>query len=239
MTEETTTPTSGLSDEAREAHRRALMLKRRCPSCAEPVNNKVLLRGQPCANCGLVAQWSMRPDAEGIIEGVEARWHRTRLILYGVLAVAALVVSFLPVAGSVALIVAQVAAWLLVVKGTTRWFGPARRATTRFALKLWMVLIGLFGIAALEALTVAAGFNLVLKPVLSVLTLLIFVETSLWFIRGRLKEEAAGTSLRWWEWALPAGLVFGVAGAGALAALSMFALITVAQSALQWLGGLF
>ncbi|MEO1269565.1 MAG: hypothetical protein AAFX99_15880 [Myxococcota bacterium] len=228
-----------LSEEARAAHGRALMLKRRCPHCAEPVHNNVLMRGAPCPQCKRQAQWSMRPDAEGIITGIEARWRRTRLVLYGVLAAVALVVSFVPVVGSVALLVAQVAAWLLVVKDTTRWFGPARRMTTRFVLKLWMVVVGLFGIAALEALTLAAGFNLVLKPVLSVASLLIFVETSLWFVRGRLRQEADGAPLRWWEWALPAGLVATVIGAGTIAALSLFALVSAAQHAFQWANGLF
>ena len=230
--------TTTLSAEVKQTHCQALILKRRCPHCAELVGNDVLLHASPCPHCERVAKWSERPDADAVIAEVKQLWRSKRLLVYGVLASTALIGALLPAASSIALLIAQVMVYLMLVKATTRWFEPRRRMTTRFALKMWMVFIGLFGVAALETLTLAAGFNLILKPLLSVLSLLLFVETSMWFLRGRLRKEAAGASLQWWEWGLPAALFLGVTIAGMVASLTIFGLIAAAQGAFQWITGL-
>ena len=62
-------------------------------------------------------------------------------------------------------------------------------------------------------------------------TTALFVEVSLWFLRGRLRREASyGPTLQGWEWGLPAGLIGGTLVIGTAALIAVIATWEVLSS---------
>ncbi len=218
-------------------HQRALILKRRCAHCAESVPPAVLLRGQPCPHCGRVSTWHHESDVGALSDGVDEQWRKRRWWFYGVVAALSFATGMFPIAASLVTIMAMVYARFVLVRQSLDWFGPARRFTTRFTLRLWMLTTSLLVLISNELLTLVPWANMPLKMLVSLLGAALFVEGSLRFLRGRLKDEASqDPGLRWWEWALPAALLAGaVALSLALTATILF-VVELYQGAIGWLG---
>ena len=192
------------------AHRRSLMLQRRCGHCAELLPARVLLQGKPCKHCGKVSSWRADMDAEALIKGLDQKWSSRRWWFYGILAVSTLATGMLPLAASLLTVLALIYARIVIVRQPIQWFGPSRRFTTRFTLRLWMLLTGLFALVGNELLTLLPWANMPLKMLVSVIGASFFVEGSLMYLRGRLRQEASSDpGLKWWEWMLPVGLIGG------------------------------
>ena len=218
--------------EVPHAHRRALIMKRRCAHCAEPVRAGVLLRGKPCPHCGRVSSWQHEGDAEQFIGALDAKWSRRRWWVYGILAVGAFATGMIPLAATALTILAMVYARFAIVRSPIQWFSPSRRFTARFTMRLWMLITGLMALVVNELLTLVPWANMPLKMIVSVFFTGLFVEGSLFFLKGRLRREASEDhGLQWWEWGLPAGLAGG-AVALTTAAVGSVMLINEALTAL-------
>lgn len=199
--------------EALKSHQRSLMMQRRCAHCAERVRAAVLLRAQPCPHCGQVSTWPRHEDAASMLGAVSDKWARRRWWFYGVLGASTFATAMLPLVSSLLTVAALIYARLVIVRGALDWFGPARRFTTRFTLRLWMLVTGVGVLVVNELLTLLPWANMPLKMLVSLTGAALFVEGSLVVLRHRLGIAASGEpSLRWWEWALPAALIVTAVG---------------------------
>lgn len=205
-----------------EAHQRALMLQRRCGYCAERVGPGVLLRGKPCPHCGRDLRWPSATDAESVIAAVEGRWKRRRWWIYGLVTGSAALTGFLPFVPTLVALGFMVVLRYSLLREPLEWFSRGRRLTSKFTLKLWLVTIGCLTLTVNELLNVLLFVNVFLKAAVCLGTTALFVEVSLWFLRGRLRREAyQGPDLDGWEWGVPAALMGGVLVLGASAILAV------------------
>ena len=213
-----------------EAHQRKLMLERRCPHCAEQVSAMVLFGGKPCA-CGRSIAWPAGPDAESVIEAVEGRWRRRRWWVYGLVTLSTGLTGFLPIVPTLVAIGFMIFLRYALLREPLDWFSRGRRITSRFVLKLWLVTVGCLALGVNELLNLLVFVNLFLKAGVCLATTALFVEVSLWYLRGRLRREAHhGPTLEGWEWGLPAGLIGGVLVMGTAALVAVVATWEVLSS---------
>ncbi len=215
---------------APEAHQRALILKRRCAHCAEPVSARILLKGEACEGCGRVSRWQRDADADALILALDARWSRRRWWVYGILAASTFATGMFPLAATLLTVAAMIYARLAIIRSPLQWFDPLRRFTSRFTLRLWMLITGLMALVCNELLTLVPWANMPLKMLASVLFVALFVEGSIFFLRGRLRRAASGdSSLQLWEWGLPLGLTGAALGISAAAVAATLFIIEAAQ----------
>jgi hypothetical protein len=193
-----------------DAHRRALLLRRRCGTCAECVGPAVLLRGEPCPHCGSVARWPSTAS-ESLLDALAARWRRRRWVVYGLLALSTGLTGFLPVIPTLVAAVFMIALRHTLMREPLKWFGPPRRLVTGINLKLWLVSVAALTLVATTLLSLVPFANVPLNAVACLATTALFVEVSLVYLRDRLRREATGgAGLDAWEWGVPA-LLAGLA----------------------------
>lgn len=226
------------------AHGRALIMQRRCAWCAESVPASVLLRGAACPRCKRVSQWSISQDATDLIGALNRTWSGKRWWFYGLLGVSTFATGMFPLAATLLTVAAMIYARIAIVREALTWFSPARRFTTRFTLRLWLLSTALLALVGNELLTLVPWANMPLKMMVSLASASMFVEGSLAWLRGRLKREAStDASLQWWEWALPVGLIGGATGLTIGAVAVGMTLWSVAQGLIaqwnHWLANLF
>lgn len=224
------TPSAPQSD---AAHRLRLRQQRRCGWCAEPVGVGVLLRGEACPHCGrsegapqrrqaLLAHPQSGDTLDSLLEPIERKWRARRWWLYALLAVGTFATGTLPFVATLLTVAFFIAMRFLLIREPVQWFGPSRRLTSRFTLRMWLLVTSVVTLVANELLTFLPVANMPLKMVVSVAGAASFVEGSLWFLRGRLRREAsADPSLQWWEWGLPLGLIGAVASLGGVTAVAL------------------
>jgi hypothetical protein len=172
-------------------------------------------------------------DADSVISAIERIWHRRRWWIYGAVTLSAGLTGFLPIVPTLITLGFMIYLRYALMREPLAWFSPARRFTSRFALKLWMVLVGCLALGLNALLNLLPFANVPLNAVVAVLSTSLFVEISIWYLRGRLRREAAeGPKLEGWEWGLPVGLLGGTFAIGAAA------LVAMAVTA-EIIGGLF
>ena len=221
--------TSTYEQHARAQRKEALRMQRRCPSCAERVGVEVLLRGAACPHCGVQDAPEVLQDPDSLLGPLERRWRWRRLALYGVLAVGTFLTGALPFVATLLTVVFVVAMRYALIREPLQWLRRSRRFTSRFTLRLWLLVTTLLTLLGNELLTFAPGVNMPLKMVVSVVGALLYTEGSLWFLRNRVRREARDPALQWWEWGLPALLL----GTLALLGGSCFLVLHLLQRALD------
>src|SRR5690606_29224152 len=114
-------------------HARALVLRGRCPACAELLGPRSLFGSAPCGRCDS----AIDPGLVGasLARSVEARGRRR---LWGValaVGLAQLVLGWMPLAGALALVLAG--AWIRVgiLQPTSAMLSPRRRVLTRWTAR--------------------------------------------------------------------------------------------------------
>jgi hypothetical protein len=214
---------------------------RRCGWCAEPVGIGVLLRAEPCPRCGraegegahrqaLLSNPNTGDGPHSLLDPIEDKWRARRWWLYGLLAAGTFATGTLPFVATLLTVAFFIAMRFLLIREPVQWFGPARRLTSRFTLRMWLLLTSVVTLVANELLTFLPGVNMLLKMLVSVAGAALFVEGSLWFLRGRLRREASpDPSLQWWEWGLPLTLIGVVCALGASLALVLHGLWRLIQ----------
>lgn len=218
----------------RDAHSRALMLRRRCGHCAERVPATVLLRGQGCPHCGREVGWPAGADAESILAALDRRWRRRRWPAYLLVTLSAAATGFLPFLPTIVSVIFMVYVRLAILRDPVSWFGPSRRILTRVGLKLWLVTVGSVNLALVSVFALVPFANVVLAGLASLATSALFVEVALVYLRGRLRREAEhGPELEAWEWGVPAALVAGTAAAVGGCIYALHQAWTLVQSLLE------
>lgn len=198
-----------------DAHRRALMLRRRCSACAEAVGPKVLFRGAPCPRCGQTSTWPMADDADSLIEAVQEKWRRRRVLIYTLVTVSTALTGFLPVVPTLIAVIFMIVLRHAFMREPLQWFSPGRRVVTGLNLKLWLVTVSGLTLGVNAILALLPFLNIVLNAAACLATTALFVEVALRYLGGRLRREASdGPSLELWEWGVPALLTGAIIGVG-------------------------
>jgi hypothetical protein len=209
-------------------HQRSLLLDRRCAWCAEPARLGVLLRGEACEHCGRTSPTAEAGELDGVLEAVQSKWKAKRAWAYGGLAVGTLVTGWFPIASSVLMVGVLIYLRVALLRQPMNWFGPTRRFTARFALQLWLLVVGVGAFAVAELSTFIPFASAPLKAAISVASIGLFTEVAVAYLGSRLRREAsADSSLQWHEWALPAALLTALVGLGAAAAAVVISLVNL------------
>ncbi len=207
-------------------HQRALLLDRRCAWCAEPARLGVLLRGEACEHCGRTSPSADATELEGVLGAVQSKWKAKRAWAYGGLAVGTLVTGWFPLVSSLLMVATLIYLRVALLRQPMNWFGPARRFTARFALRMWLLVVGIGAFAIAELSTFVPFASAPLKAAISVASIGLFTEVAVAYLGSRLRREASeDPSLQWHEWALPAGLLTILLGMGAAAAAVVIAIV--------------
>lgn len=207
---------------------RALLLDRRCAWCAEPARLGVLLRGEPCEHCGRKSPSADPAQLQGVLETVQSKWKGRRAWAYGGLALGTLVTGWFPIVSSLLLVGVLIYLRVTLLRQPMNWFGPARRFTARFALRMWLLVVGVGAFAVAELSTFVPFASAPLKAAISVASIGLFAEVAVAYLGSRLRREASDDpSLQWHEWALPAVLLTALVGVGVAATAAVLAVVNL------------
>lgn len=221
------------------AHQQALLLARRCPSCAEHVPLRTLLDQTSCPHCGQVSRWPRLDDVEARVAAILQPWRRRRYWIYGLAAAGSCLTGSLPVVATVVTLSALLVLRHTVLRAPMVWLGPRRRITTRLWLRLWLLLVALLALVLNELLTLLPLAGMLIKAIVSVAAAAGYLELGLAYCHNRIRREQRGPELDWWEWALPlAMLALILLSCVAVIAVGIF-VVAALGSTFDWLTGLW
>jgi hypothetical protein len=186
------------------AHHNALLMRRRCGWCAEPVPLRALLRGKSCPRCD--ADLRRLGSADGLTDALVGRWWGLRLVGYGLVATASFVSGTVPMLQTVVLAAGLLVLHVLLIRSALGWLPPARRITGRFTIKLVGALLTAIAFVVNVAVAPLLGVSSLILAAVGFLLSVAYVESALWLIRRRVAWETASLPLQVREWLLPAGL---------------------------------
>lgn len=215
------------------AHARALLLRGCCPSCAEPLAARSLFNAAPCGRC----EAAVEPDLGGarLAEALRDRGRRRLLAIVLAVALAHLLLGWIPLVGAVALVLA--AAWIRlgILQPVSAMLSPRRRVLTRWTARLVMAAALALTVIAVEALTLLPVLGLPIKALLGAGEVALAAWAVTAYVHWQLEREAAGAALAAWEW-LVLGLCFAALIASVLAlALAFVWLAAAFDGLLGWL----
>lgn len=218
-----------------EDHGLALLLRQRCPACAEVVAPAVALHAQPCPACGTRPLALAGLNITERLDKLADTWRARRPWIYGLTALGAALGGTLPLVAALATLGGLVAARFGVLQPALRWLSPQRRVLTGLAVRLWLLAVAGAALVLHEILTLLPGIGLLLHVVVALAATLAYVEGALVVVRDRLRRDQRGPRLDTWEWALPAGLALTSA---ALTAVGVMLAIRLVQWLQEWGGAL-
>lgn len=229
-----TTDNAELATERLEAHRVALLERRRCPDCAEHRPARELLAGEPCPHCGtagLAAQMPLERRVELALGPARSR----RLVGYVAVGTAAAIAGWVPLLATVTTLVAMIAMRRTLTRGAGGWLSPRRRAVTKLLLRQWLVIaaLGMLLLDQMATLLPIPGWPV--RIVSAVVAAALYVEVSLLILRDRLARDQRSPALDLGEWLLPAAATLAMLGAAAAAAALLIASFEVIAASFGWL----
>ena len=214
-------------------HRRALVLARRCPACAEHAPPAVLFRGRPCKHCG-TALGQLGLYGQDLVAAIESSSRWGFIVVAVLVGVVHLVLGWVPLLDAAVLILATVWIRFAVLHPATEAMSPRRRVITRLTARLWSGTLISVVLVASQFLTLVGVFGLPVKALIGAGAVVGSVFIVRRYVLWQLRREARGVELAGWEYAillLSAALVLG-----AIAAV-VFTVFTVVSVLTEYLGG--
>jgi hypothetical protein len=231
-------PATDTVSDAIASHHRALLLARRCNHCAERIPAGVALTGTSCPHCNDAIRWPALDDPDARIEALMTVWRRRRWWVYGLVAGASFLTGSLPLVATGITIVALLVMRHTVLRAPLAWLSPRRRVVMRLHLRQWLALVAVMALVANELLTLLPLVNMPVKMLVSLGSAALYLETSLRYVKGRLRRDQRGPELDAWEWALPLAMLV-LLMAGCIAVVATFWLVfELLEQGLGWLGSL-
>jgi hypothetical protein len=142
-----------------------------------------------------------------IIARLREQWGKWRYVAFPLIALATAVAAIVPLLGGFVRLVAMILIHVGFVRRPLKWLSMRRRLTTKTTLRLYLAALALLGLLVDALAAPLFGVNAIVSGGGSILIAVIYAEGSLAFICGRMKAEARGDALAWWEWAVPLVLV--------------------------------
>lgn len=217
-----------------QLHARALLLRGRCPACAEPLGPRSLFGGQPCGRCtsGPIAQGL---GGAGLAAALEARGRRHLIGVVIAVALAQLLLGWLPLVGALALIGAAVWIRIGILQPTSALLSPRRRVLTRWTARLVMAAALAATVIAIEALTLIPVLGLPAKALIGAAEVALAAAAVTAYVHWQLRREAQGHEVAAWEWAVLIAAVASLVAAVVILALAFAALAGAIQTLLEGL----
>jgi hypothetical protein len=190
------------------AHQAALLMERRCGTCAERLGARDVWAGKACRWCKQPVFATGTFDAEGLAAGVTGKWQKWRTGVVVLVGVACLITGLVPLLAPVVFAAAMILANFVLIRQPLRWLRPARRLSTRLSLKILLAGLTLANLILSVLVYPLFGVAQVTTAIISSLLALAYVEAALRLTSAGLRREAAQTPLQVWEW-LPPTLLLG------------------------------
>lgn len=173
-----------------------------------------MLRGEECPHCGRALLLDDNGDhAATMIAAVREQWTRWRLVIYFGVVFTGLGFGSVPLGGVLLAVVAMFLGHVMLLRRPLRWLSPARRVTTRLAIKLWFALLGVLSFVAnliAAPLLAFAGFGAVFSALTGLGVFGLYLEGGLWLLDRRIAREAKSGRLDPAEWFVPTALFGGL-----------------------------
>jgi hypothetical protein len=223
-----------------QLHARALLLRGRCPACAEPLGPRSLFGEQPCGRCaGVIAQGRAGPGGPGggagLADALAARGRRHLIGIVIAVAVAQLLLGWLPLVGALALIGAAVWIRVGILQPTSALLSPRRRVLTRWTARLVMATALAAVVIAIEALTLLPVLGLPVKAVIGAAEVALAAAAVTAYVHWQLRREAQGLEVAAWEWAVLIAALASLVAAVVILALAFAALAAALQTLVEGL----
>ncbi len=219
-------------------HAQELLLRGRCPACAEHLPPLTLLRGEACPRCEAPTRGEAPPDA--LEARLAERWARRAWVAVAVVGLASLLGGFVPLLQAPLFFVGMVLAHVWVVRAALGWLTPARGAFARLTLSLVLSGLGVVDLVIAVAVVPAVGASAPVLGLAGAAGLAIYLAIARRLILSRLSMDRRGLGLQFGEWGLPVGafIAFLTVVGGAVALLVFLIRWVSDLSVLDWLGGL-
>jgi hypothetical protein len=187
----------------RIAHQKKLLSSGRCGRCAERVSRTAIVREATCPHCDC----SLGFHGGDVLEDLESRRLRWRLLGYAFVAVASLFAGAIPLLQIVVQLLALFILHVVVLRRGLIWLSPGRRILARISIKIFGAAIATTALLINVAVVPLVGVSAFILGFVGPLLTAIYVEGGLVILRKRLDLEAQGQSLKTSEWALPVGVL--------------------------------
>ncbi|MFY2564241.1 hypothetical protein ACN469_42010 [Corallococcus terminator] len=187
-----------------EEHELALLLSGRCRRCAERIPGGTALRGRPCPRCD--EQTLPSPTDREVLHQLASERATVRLgIAVAVVALAALVASWVPLLTSLLLVAALVWLRVTLVTPALQLLTPQRRLVSRWTLRLAAGCFVALSVLVLELLTLVPAFGALAKVALSAGQVAVAGLFARRYLAWQTEREARGVSVAFWEMGLLVG----------------------------------
>jgi len=191
-------------------HQRRLVERRRCPHCAEFQPSVTWMAGGRCGRCGESLTLLASEDHAAVVLARLSRDARTtRVVAYGGVAVANLVIGWMPILGTLVTAVGMVIANLWLVRRPTTWLPVQHRMLVRLLVRAWFVVMLAVSVEAnliAAPLIAVLGLGIAVSTGSAVLVTLLYVEGALWLVRRRVHRAVARPHGDWGWLLVPVGL---------------------------------
>lgn len=187
-----------------EEHELALLLSGRCRRCAERIPGGTALRGRPCPRCD--EETLPNPTDREVLHQLASERATVRLgIAVAVVALAALVASWVPLLTSLLLVAALVWLRVTLVTPALQLLTPQRRLVSRWTLRLAAGCFVALSVLVLELLTLIPAFGALAKVAISAGQVALAGLFARRYLAWQTEREARGVSVAFWEMGLLVG----------------------------------
>ncbi|MCC6647502.1 MAG: hypothetical protein IT374_18260 [Polyangiaceae bacterium] len=198
-------------------HGLALALGGRCPLCAELAADVGVLALRPCSTCG--GTFATPELAERLVDEVASRSRERLLWHLGVLALAGLLLGFVPLLGAAAIGIGLMVFQLRVVTPALSLLSRRRRRVARWTLRLFTSTLGLVSMVGVTLASLVGVGGWVTAPV-APLTVGVVWTLARSYLLWQLRREREGAPVSPLELALLGGAAAAV-GAAIVASLAL------------------
>lgn len=194
------------------AHQNDLLANGRCGRCAERVSRSSIVKVGDCPHCGA----NLTYNGGDVLDNLETRRLHWRIFGYALVGVGSFFAGAIPLLQVVVQLVALFVLHVVVLRRSLRWLSPGRRVLTRISIKMLGAALAATALLINVAIVPLVGVSAFILGAVGPLLTAAYVEGGLVILRRRLRWESDHESLRFSEWALPAGfmaVLLGVIGA--------------------------
>jgi hypothetical protein len=207
-------------------HRQELLMRGRCPACAELAPVATLLRNADCPRCG-VNMSHLDPHATGALDALEARVRRQQLGVSIGAGVGVFLIGWVPVLPALVYLGAYLWLRLGVLNPLSQFLSRPRRLVTRWTGRLLLSTTLVFMLLASMLLSLLPPLAMVGNGGLVVLKVWLGTRVLTEYIHWQVRREQAGTPVSRLEW-----LPIGAGLLGLLLACGLFLLAVLKLAAL-------
>jgi hypothetical protein len=159
-----------------------------------------------------------------VMTAIRSTWKKWRWPVYALVLLSQLATGWILFLPSVLMFVGMLVAHVFVVRQPLLWLSPMRRLVTRLSLKLSVAAFTIGSLVVNVLVFPFVGANAVVVGLVGLMGTVVYVEGAILLTGNRLRREARGPGLDWWEWVIPSALLLALLGSSAAVCASSTAL---------------